>query len=68
MPSVYIDSELANLGKTHPNDKFQIAKKNWDNQDHAKLHTGKPIKTILFDLNKTLHSPKTTEHLLGEDQ
>ena len=50
----HIENELPNLRKTHPNDKFQVAKKNWVNQDHVKLHTGKWIKTILFELNKNL--------------
>ena len=45
--------QYANLGKTNPNDMFQAAKRNWDNQDHAKLPTKKTIKTIIFDLNKT---------------
>ena len=41
------------MGKTHPNDMLQVAKRNWDNQDHAKLPTKQTIKTIIFDLNKT---------------
>ena len=48
----FIDSKLT---KTHLNDKSQAAKRNWDNKDNAKLPTRNTIKTIIFNLYKTLY-------------